>query len=230
MGGIGHNGTHTVANVTASPGHAHWETVEQILSATSPTHPTRISHTRRSAAHRRAIQTRQQHRRGPARHIGARVPHHRERPRRTNARRQGGVAASQPRLSPLLAIPPPCFFQAAKRPIATTRERVQPPSPPSSSLLRPGTPQRHSGRCARQPLLPPGSGTLPHPLDRARSEGECCESGSRPQGDFSLHRLGTIHTVVYLNTRTLRTARVALAHTVDTNQVDFCLSPPLVCV
>ena len=176
MGSIGHNGTHVVANVAASPRHAHWETVERILSATSPTHPTRVSHTRRSAAHRRAIQTQQQHRRGPAR-----IPHHRERPRHTNAQRQGGVAASQPRLSPLLAIPPPRFFQAAKRPIATTREWARPPSPPSSSLSRPGTPQRHSGQHAHQPLLPPGSGTSPHPLDRAQSEGECCESGSRPQ-------------------------------------------------
>ncbi len=181
MGSIGHNGTHTVANVAASPGHAHWETVERILSATSPTHLTRVSHTRRSAAHRRAIQMQQQHHRGPAHHIGARVPHHRERPRRTNARQQGGVAASQPHLSPLLAIPPPRFFQAAKWPIMTTHEQARPPSPPSSSLSRPGTPQRHSGRRARQPLLPPGSGTLPHPLDHAQSEGECRESGSRPQ-------------------------------------------------
>jgi len=204
MGGISHNGTHAVANVAASPRHAHWETVKRILSATSLTHPTCVSHTRRSAAHRRAIQTRQQHRCGPARHIGACVPHHRERPRRTNARQQGGIAASQPHLSPLLAIPPPRFFQAAKWPIATTCEQVRPPSPPSSSLSRPGTLQRHSGRRARQPLLPPGSSTSPHPLDRVRSEGECRESSSQPQGDFSLHRLGTIHTVIYLNTRTLR--------------------------
>jgi len=101
-------------NVAASPGHAHWETVERILFPTSPTHPTRVLHTRRSAAHRRAIQTRQQHRRGPARHIGARVPHHRERPHRSDVRRQGGVTPLQPRLKHL--------FQASQQPIATTRE------------------------------------------------------------------------------------------------------------
>ncbi|HEX3641014.1 MAG TPA: hypothetical protein VHV10_06980, partial [Ktedonobacteraceae bacterium] len=79
-------------------------------SATPPAHPTRVSHTRRSAAQRRAIQMRRQHGRGPARHIGARVPHHREWAHCTDARRQGGVVASQPRLSPLLAIPPPHFL------------------------------------------------------------------------------------------------------------------------
>jgi hypothetical protein len=43
--------------------------------ATPPAHPTHISHTRRPAAHRRAIQTRRQYGHGPARHIGAHVPH-----------------------------------------------------------------------------------------------------------------------------------------------------------
>ena len=46
-----------VAHIAANPGHAHWEAVERKVSATSPTHPTRVSHMRRSAAHRGAIQT-----------------------------------------------------------------------------------------------------------------------------------------------------------------------------
>jgi hypothetical protein len=67
-------------------------------STTSPAHTTRISHTRRSAAHRRAIQTRRHHGHGLARHIRARVPHLWERPHRSDARRQGGIVASQPRI------------------------------------------------------------------------------------------------------------------------------------
>ena len=82
------------ANVAASSGHAHWETVKQILSTTSPTHPTRISHTRRSAAHRRAIQTRWQQCHGPVHHIGACVPHHQE---RHTAVTHSGKEASWPR-------------------------------------------------------------------------------------------------------------------------------------
>jgi len=44
----------TTGSGSVAAGHTHWETVERILSATSPTHTTRISHTWRSAAHRRA--------------------------------------------------------------------------------------------------------------------------------------------------------------------------------
>jgi len=62
-----------------------------------------------------------------------------------------------------------------------------------------------------------------------RSEGECRENGGRPQDTFRLHRLDMIYTVVYLTTRTFRTARTALAHTVDThslsNQDHFALFP-----
>src|SRR5260221_2928763 len=90
-------------------------------SATPPAHPTRVPHTRRSAAQRRAIQMRRQHGRGPVRHIGARVPHHRERAHRTDARRQGAIAALQPCLRPLLPIPPPPFLTIAAA-NATTRE------------------------------------------------------------------------------------------------------------
>jgi len=66
------------SNVAASPRHAHWETVKQILSATSPIYLTCVSHMWRSAAHRRAIQMRQQHCCGPACHIGVCIPYHQE--------------------------------------------------------------------------------------------------------------------------------------------------------
>jgi len=80
-----------------------------------------VSHTRRSAAHRRAIQLRWQHGCGLARHIGARIAHHRDRAHRSNAWRQGGVAASQPCLSTPLATPPPSSSTITAA-IATTRK------------------------------------------------------------------------------------------------------------
>jgi len=91
-------------------------------SATPLTHPTHILHSRRSEAHRRAIQIRRQHGCGLACHIGARIPHHQEQPHRTDARWQGGIVASQPHLSPLLAIPPP-YFSSIAAAITTTCEQ-----------------------------------------------------------------------------------------------------------
>src|SRR6266581_4194139 len=91
-------------------------------SATPPTHLTHISHSRRSEAHRRAIQIQWQHGHGLVCHIGAHISHHREQPHRTDAWWQGGIMASQPHLSPLLAIPPPCFSSIVAA-IVTTCER-----------------------------------------------------------------------------------------------------------
>ena len=67
-------------------------------STTLPAHPTHISHMWKSAAHRRAIQTRQQHRCGLACHIGVCVPHHQEWAHHSHAWWQGGIEPLQPRL------------------------------------------------------------------------------------------------------------------------------------
>ena len=85
------------------------------LSATSPAHPTRISHTRKSAAHRRATKMQRQHGRGQAHHIRVHIPHLQERAHRRDARRQGGVMASQPRVIqvPAAARPPHHTLKAA---------------------------------------------------------------------------------------------------------------------
>ena len=88
-------------------------------SATPLTNPTHVSHSQRSAAHRRPIQMQWQHGCGLACYIRAPIPHHQERPHCTDAWQQGGITASQPHLSPLLAIPPPCFSSIAVA-IATT--------------------------------------------------------------------------------------------------------------
>src|SRR5260221_11777336 len=110
-----------VACVAANLGHtqAHWEAVERTLHL-SLAHPTHRPHTSRQAAHRRATQTQIQTATWPstgvpywetcpsltaapslvlgaARHRPLRVTHHRERLHRSNAQRQGGIVASQPR-------------------------------------------------------------------------------------------------------------------------------------
>ena len=135
-------------------------------SATPLTHPTHVSHSQRSEAHRRAIQTRWQHGRGLVCHIRACVPHHQEAQATTShrcmaARRHRGLTAPSQPPSGNSTTP---FFKHC----SSHRDHVrvaQPPPSSSSPSLRLGTPQRHSGRRAHQPLLLPRSGTSPHPLD-----------------------------------------------------------------
>ncbi len=113
--------------------------------------------------------------RGPARRIGARVPHHRERPHRTDAQRQGGVAASWPRLSTLLATPPHPPFQASQRP---SRPRAS--GTTTTTIIETGhTAVAQWLTCSPTTCLPPRQSTSLHPLDCARSEGECRENGGR---------------------------------------------------
>jgi len=103
------------------------------------------------------IQTQRQPRHGPARHIGARVPHHRERAHRSDARRQGGVMASQPHVSHTAAV------------IATTT-RDHPPSittrATQAARFRQGPPFKHfasaPGLCAKLEIGPWAPGHLYH--------------------------------------------------------------------
>jgi hypothetical protein len=97
-------------------------------STTFLAHPTRVSYTRRSAAHWWAIPRRRQHGRGPARYIRGCVPHRRhhhpcilkaathnwERQRRSDAWLKVGIAASQPRLSTFQHYPIP-FVSSSHR-------------------------------------------------------------------------------------------------------------------
>jgi len=113
-------------NVVASPGHAHWETVEWIISATSPTHPTHVSHTQRSAACRRATQNAMAALLWTgAPHQDMHPPHYRQQPRRTDAWQQGGIAALQPHPRHFQQTQGSYHtpFQASQQPIAIMREQ-----------------------------------------------------------------------------------------------------------
>jgi len=181
MGGIDHNGTHAVANVAASPrarplGDSRADSFRYLPDTPDP-----------RFAHAEVGSPQKGHPNATAASPWTGAPHRGARPspsrattshRRTAARRRRSLAAPS---QPPSGNPTTPFFSSSQAANRDHARAARPPSPPSSSLSRPGTPQRHSGRRAHQPLLPPGSGTSPHPLDRARSEGECRESGSRPQ-------------------------------------------------
>jgi len=109
----------TVAHFVAKPRPVQWEAVEWIPRYPPDTHDLHFLHGEQPT---RVRSTRgRRHGRGLARHLGACVPHrwrhhtpvfgaaegrplayHRERARRSDARRQGGIAPSQSRLSHLL--------------------------------------------------------------------------------------------------------------------------------
>ena len=99
---------------------------------TPSAHPARASRAEVSSPPEGKIQTQRHQGHGPACHIGARVPHLRERPHRSDAQRQGGIAASQPRI---IHIPAPHHipFRAPRRHRNHARVAQPPPITPSTS-------------------------------------------------------------------------------------------------
>ena len=186
--------TNGSGNVTVNPG---TPTGRQSSgsSATPSAHPTCISHTRRSRAHRRAFQTRRQHRRGPARHVEARVPHHRERAHRSHAWQQGGIAPLQPRLShlrrPQGSHHTPFEHQGA---IATMRERRN--HHHARAARSPHLIHHHtgdtSGRRFRQGPSPQALRLGPWPMREVRGSVAKIEVGPWAPGHFYLTVYSTV--------------------------------------